>query len=130
MGLEVISDVVFNSNRVDPSTFTVKLLDHSGLGGPMGSERVSQIESWTFAKSDLALKFAKLLIERLAKNDSRIDPERDVKTLFEDYAANTREGYAALVDLLSVGVSIVRNKGDIIIQSFTYDQPTVARVTA
>jgi hypothetical protein len=128
MGLEVISDVVFQSNRVDSSTFTVKLLDHSRLGGPMGSERVSEIESWTFATVDLAKKFATLLIERLARNDSRIDPTRDTALLFTRFDDWSRSN--GMVDLLSVGVSIAKNKGDIIIQSFTYDQPTVARVTA
>jgi hypothetical protein len=127
----LIGDVQFQSTRVDSSTYTVKLHDHSRLGGPMGSETTSVIESWTFANFGVAKSFAEKLIERLALHDSRIDAESNIATLMTRAAHKvSAPSYEVLVDLLSVGVSIGKKQGDVIIQGFTYERPTVERVAA
>jgi hypothetical protein len=122
----MISDVEFISGTV-PTTITVKLHDHTGLGGRMGTESTSVIKSWTFSSEKLARSWAKMLIERMAEHDSRINPERDVPLLFKRF--DEQSDGAALVDLLSVGVSIECYQSKVI-TGFNYLIPTVTRVSA
>lgn len=128
----LIGDVLFDRTPRPANTFSVTLYDHTGLGGPMGTERVRVIGKWTFSRDVMATAFAKLLIQRLGANDERINIERDTKTLMErlDEIMTNKSNGEALVDLSSVGVAIRPDRTVDVINDFTYERPTVARVGA
>lgn len=125
---DLVSGIKFESTRVSTSTYVVQLIDHSRLGLRMGMETTQEIEHWTFANADLAVKFATLLIERIAEHDPRINAQKSVTKLVEGFAPHAASGGESSVDLISVGVAIGRRAGDVVIGGFSYPQTTTIRV--
>lgn len=134
-----LSDVQF-ANAAGPS-YDVLLMDHTGLGGPMGSEHTSLIQSWTFGTNIGIVKaFAKLLIERAAgpSVEGQASAARDVANLFKQidtefdaFLADNKHTFNVGVDLGAYGV-YVRTNPTALISNFWFDRPvmSVQRVDA
>lgn len=92
---------------------TVTLDDNSGLGGPMGSERVRKLKDWSFAKPTMAFQFAEILLERIAPASTA---KSSVERLRREFHQNRGQ---AGIDLGAYGVT-VRRETFKIVTGFTY----------